>query len=313
MTVLSEHRTGSQLVADLLPIAHRPDLTQVELGLNRQHDRVDHSHAAHPDHGRPEDVIVLQQRALRIVPRVSVGIGRAARALDPVDPPARAHDVQRANELGERTEAQPGPVSRGRDDPGDRLPVVAAHVGQGETERVEVCVELADPDPRLHPHQRGRGGLVAKDPSLEIERPGEARRPQQEPRRERNVGPRMSRAHGPHRAARALGAQHDLDDLLERLWLADLQRVDPLVTRVVAPPPAHAEGQPRHWAAPRGRWRSPGRWPASTAPRPLRIAASSGAAGSRLLAQTPVFWGAPSAVRRPFSACHSGERGPATK
>ena len=53
----------------------------------------------------------------------------------------------------------------------------------------------------------------------------------------------------------------------------------------------------------------------AVAQRPDLMAAFSGAAGPAPFAQTPLSLGCfpdSSAARRPFSACHSGERGPAT-
>src|SRR5438309_2257086 len=103
-------------------------------------------------------------------------------------------------------------------------------------------VQLVDPDPGLHAHERLTRPTWAQQLLLQFERLGESRGEDQESPRERHVGPGMARPDGAHRAVGPLGLLDQLDYLFERRRPDDSERVDALIARVVAPLSAKAEG-----------------------------------------------------------------------
>ena len=142
-------------------------------------DQAEHADAAHRGQEGP---LVLDQ-----APRVTVGsgeggrIGGAVGRLDPHHLAAGDDEVERAHEVRERPPAQAGAVRGGRDDAGDRLGVVAAHVRQREALAVERGVEGAHGRPAQHSHEPPSGGSGRSVPSSSSTSPpsrsGSARKP----------------------------------------------------------------------------------------------------------------------------------------
>ena len=166
---------------------------------------------------RREDVVVLDQP-----PRVAVTsrrrrrIGRPVRRLDAHDLAAGDHEVERAHKVRERPPGEAGAVCRGRDDAGDRLGVVAAHVRQREAARGRARVELAQRRAAEHARERAVARRPAQASRRRLQQAAELSRLDEIAVGQRDVGPGVAGADAAHGGALALGAPHERDELLER-------------------------------------------------------------------------------------------------
>ncbi len=126
-------------------------------------------------------------------------------------------------------------MRRGGHDAGHGLVVVAAHVREGQPLAVQVGVELLDADAGLGADQAPPAPFGPQEVGLAGRHPAEPVGLEQEPGRERDVGPRVTRSDRADGRAGVPRLADDRRDLLDRLGLVDPQGIDGLVAQVVLP------------------------------------------------------------------------------
>ncbi len=250
VAVLAQHLAVNEVGPDGVPRRDRPHLLEAVGGLDGERHAVDDPEATHPDDRRVEGVVVLLDLAVGVGGGERGGVGRAVGRLDADHLPVADHEVQRAHRVGDRPEGDPGPVGRGAEHAGHGLGVIAAHVRQRQPALVQRFVEGAQAHAGLHPHERRAVDAVAQQRRLAVGHGVQTMRLDEEPGRQRDVGPRVPGADRAHRGALVLRALDDRDELSERRRLEHRKRIDPLVAGVV--PPLGAASGTREQAHPAG-------------------------------------------------------------